>query len=90
MEMTTKRFVTIGYHELDNVRDYKYLGITFTKLTKFNITKTFLKQKATKAMYFLLLKSKDNNFSVECKLKLFDSMVLPILLYGCEIWGMKI
>ena len=38
--MTIKRFFTIGNHELDNVRDYKYLGITFTKLNKFNITKT--------------------------------------------------
>ena len=37
-------------------------------------------------MYFVLSKSKDNNFSVECDLKLFDSMVLTILLYGCEIW----
>ena len=65
-------------------------GITFAKLNKFNITKKLLKQKAIKAMYFVLSKSKDTNFSVECKLKLFDSVVLSIVLYGCEIWGMKI
>ena len=82
-----KKVFTIGNHELDNVRDYKYLGITFTKQNKFNITKILSKQKATKAMYFVLSKSKDNNFSVECKLKLFDSLVLPVVLYGCEIWG---
>jgi hypothetical protein len=82
-----KKLFTIGNHELENVKEYKYLGLTFTKLNKFNVTKKLLTQKATKAMYFVLSKSKDNNFSVECKLKLFDSMVLPILLYGCEIWG---
>ena len=35
----------IGNHELDNVRDDKYLGITFTKLNKFNITKNIAKTK---------------------------------------------
>ena len=34
-------------------------------------------------MYFILSKSKDNNFSI----KLFDSVVVPILLYGREIGG---
>ena len=38
-------------------------------------------------MYFVLSNSKENNLSVECTLKLFDCMVFPILLYGCEIWG---
>ena len=38
-------------------------------------------------MYFVLSKSKENNLSVECTLKFFDCMPLPILLYGCKIWG---
>ena len=77
----------IGNIILENVKEYKYLGITFTKLNNFRITKTKLYQQATKAMYFVLSKAKDNNLSTECKLKLFDSIVLPIMLYGCEIWG---
>ena len=77
----------IGNTILENVKEYKYLGITFTKLNNFRITKTKLCQQATKAMYFVLSKAKDNNLSTECKLKLFDSIVLPIMLYGCEIWG---
>ena len=52
-----------------------------------NIVKIRLKQQATKAMYFVLAKTKDRHLSIERKFKLFDSMVLPILLYGCEIWG---
>jgi hypothetical protein len=82
-----KHIFKIGNTILENVKEYKYLGVTFSKLNNFRATKINLKQQATKAMYFLLSKSKDHYLSVECKLKMFDSMVLPILLYGCEIWG---
>lgn len=27
------------------------------------------------------------HLDVKCKLKLFDSLITPILMYGCEIWG---
>lgn len=77
----------IGKYVLENVKEFKYLGVTFSKLNNFKTTKAQLKQQATKAMYFVLAKSKDNNLSIECKLKMFESMVLPILLYGCEVWG---
>ena len=73
--------------ENKNVKEYKYLEITFTKLNNFRITKNTLKQQANKAIYFVLSKSKDNYLSTECKLKMFDSVVLPLLLYGCELWG---
>ena len=69
------------------MKEYKYLGITFTNVNNFRITKNNLKQQATKAMYFVLSKSKDNYLSTKYKLKMFDSMVLPLLLYRCEIWG---
>ena len=82
-----KHHFKIEQNTLENVKEYKYLGITFTNVNNFRITKNNLKQQATKAMYFVLSKSKDNYLSTECKLKMFDSMVLPLLLYGCEIWG---
>ena len=82
-----KHIFKIGNTVLENVKEYKYLGIIFTKLNNFRITKTKLSQQATKAMYFVLSKAKDNHLSTECKLKMFDSIVLPILLYGCEVWG---
>ena len=28
-----------------------------------------------------------NNLSVKCQLDLYDRIVKPVLLYGCEIWG---
>ena len=61
----------IEQNTLEIVKEYKYLGITFTNVNNFQITKNNLKQQATKAIYFVLSKS----------------MVLPLLLYGCEILG---
>ena len=30
---------------------------------------------------------KRHNLSIECLLDLFDKIVKPIFLYGCEVWG---
>ena len=40
-------------------------------------------------MYSVLKKGRQNNLSIECQLELFDKMVLPILIYGSEIWGFE-
>ena len=44
---------------LENVKEYKYLGITFTNINNFRITKNNLKVLST---------SKDKYISTECKL----------------------
>ena len=38
-------------------------------------------------MYEVLRKGRIHNLSIKCQLDLFDKIVKPILLYGCEIWG---
>ena len=38
-------------------------------------------------MYSILGKSRVLKLPVHLQLKLFDSLVLPILIYGSEIWG---
>jgi hypothetical protein len=45
--------------------------------------------KGTKAMYEILKRGKCHNLSISCQLDLFDKMVKPILLYGCELWGLS-
>ena len=41
----------------------------------------------TKAMYEVLKMGILHNLSIKCQLELFDSMVKPMIRYGCEIWG---
>ena len=38
-------------------------------------------------MFVILKKSKELDLPIDLQLELFDSLILPILLYGCEVWG---
>ncbi len=34
-----------------------------------------------------MLRNRETGLPVDIQLKLFDTMVMPILLYGSEVWG---
>ena len=38
-------------------------------------------------MFALFKKSKELDLPIDLQLELFDSLILAILLYGCEVWG---
>jgi hypothetical protein len=38
-------------------------------------------------MFAVLKKCRQLNLSIDCQLDMFDKIIKPILLYGCEIWG---
>ena len=40
-------------------------------------------------MFALLRRSRQLDLPIDLQLELFDSLIMPILLYGCEIWGFK-
>ena len=44
---------------------------------------------AQKAMFYVLKRPRELELPIDLQLKLFDLLVLPILLCGCEIWGFK-
>ena len=72
---------------LDTVNEYKYLGILFNRSGSFFKTKQDIAKQATKAMFALIKKSKHLCLPVDIQIDLFNKMIKPILLYGCEIWG---
>ena len=73
--------------ELEVVDQYTYLGVTF------NYNNTFYKSiarqisQAKKAMFSLITKSRRLDVPIDITLDLFDKLVLPILIYGSEVWG---
>lgn len=70
------------------LRDRKYekdLGITVDCNLAFTDNIVELVSKAHKTMGFIVRSTK--GFSVECCLRLFDSLVMPVLEYGCIIWS---
>ena len=42
-----------------------------------------------KHMFEVLKRGKIHNLSIQCQLDLSDKIIKPILLYGCEVWGLS-
>ena len=40
-----------------------------------------------KAQFFLLVKAKKMLLPIDIQCNLFEKLIFPIMLYGCEIWG---
>ena len=73
--------------KLDVVNDYNYLGVRFNFNAKFNVAKQSLYQKGCRAMFALLKRIKSLSLPQDIALKLFDTLVKPVVLFGVEVWG---
>lgn len=72
------------------ITDYfKYLGVYFSKTRTFYKTRKHSYDQARKAMHLLLMRIRRLNLPLDLQLKIFDHTVVPILLYGSEIWGFE-
>ena len=73
--------------EVETVDTFCYLGIHFYYTG--NITRSIKLQvnKAWQAYFNLLALFRRINIDIKTKLNLFDTMVVPIILYGSNIWG---
>ena len=40
-------------------------------------------------MHSVIKKARKENLPIDLQFDLFDKMVIPVILYGCEIWGYK-
>ena len=79
--------IMFGNNKLEVVFYYVYLGCTF------NYNGTFIKAikrlygVASRAMFSILSKSRSLHLDMDTQLHLFNSMVVPIMMYGSEVWG---
>ena len=72
------------------VKYYTYLGVTFKHNLLFDKHVQMDKDAATKAEFGVISKLSDfKNYDVTLALKLFDTLVSPIMEYGIEFWGHK-
>ena len=78
-----------GNDTIEVCDDYTYLGVIFNY--NGNFKKAINKQvcKARQAMFALLSKAAKLHLPIDVTCDLFDKIVLPILLYGSEIWGLE-
>ncbi len=91
----SKRHVNKQYHfsllgnTIDVVKEYVYLGVLFTNTGRFIKAQKRLCEQASRAMFSIFRKCRSLDIPIDCKLKLFDQLILPILLYGSEVWGFE-
>ena len=71
------------------LQNFQYLGIIFSCKGSFNDAKSHPVQQARKAMFIVLRKARKLNLPIDMQLELFDTMVVPILLYGAEVCGFE-
>ena len=80
---------TIGNSKIEVTNSYCYLGIDISNTLNFSKANEKLYKKALKAQYkiFSSLNVYSDQPNTSLFLRLFDSLLKPILLYGSEIWG---
>ena len=77
-----------GETPLKTSNTYPYLGVVLATNGIFYQAQKTLAEQASKAIYSLNSKlSGYVNLSPKFMLDLFDKCILPILMYGCEVWG---
>ena len=79
----------------DNItvtNSYCYLGIEISNTGSFHKATDLLYKKSLRALFSLYssLNIHSDEPNVKLFLKLFDSLIKPVLLYGCEVWGSNI
>ena len=77
---------TLGTTKLEPVKNYTYLGVTFSLNGSFKVAIAQLTSKARRA-YFQLKRTVDTRaLSLKSLFILFDSLVKPILTYASQVW----
>ena len=75
-----------GSNKILSVREYCYLGITFSLTGSLINAQQKLRQKGLRS-YFALKKMVDvGSLRKTVLFKLFDSLIVPVVGYGCQVW----
>ena len=77
----------IGDDEIGTQYEYTYLGTAFNYNGRFNKAKAKQVAQAKRALFGLIAKARKLQLPTDIQCHLFDSCIVPVLLYGCEIWG---
>ena len=85
-----KQHIVCSNNDVNVLNSYKYLGLVLTDSLNFEMAVRSVAQSANRALGLLICKVKTNGgVPYECFVKLFDSLVWPILSYGASIWGTR-
>ena len=77
----------IGDEVLEVVSNFLYLGMKLNYNNKMSVAQKDLYDRASRAMFSLLKKCKSSNLPIDITIDMFEKTIVPILTYGCEVWG---
>ena len=81
-----ERKFKIGNEDIEQTRSYTYLGLTLSLSGSFSQAMDDRRKKSLGA-FFSLKRCIDMRFlSPRALFKLYDSLVRPVLTYGCQVW----
>ena len=72
---------------LEQTKNYTYLGINMNATGNFNKSVNDLRDKARRAFY-AIKRHIQLDIQIKIWLKIFDAVIEPNALYGCEVWGL--
>ena len=76
--------------EIESVNAFTYVGVNFTCRLSLSKMAENMAIKAKKVLISLLMNLQDlQPLTYKTYFKFFDSKITPILLYGCELWGLE-
>ena len=76
-----------GEHVLETVSYYEYLGILFSSRNSWYMSQKTLAYQASKALFAVKSRLRQfGNVHLSVMFKIFDTKILPILLYGSKLW----
>ena len=80
--------IRVGEQRIQQVVDYKYLGtnINESNLQEREINKRISKYNRNVSMLYPLLR--DEYIPRECKVTIYNTILKPIIVYGCEAWSL--
>jgi hypothetical protein len=76
----------LGNHIIESCSSVPYLGLYLQATGRFTKAIETLYMKASRAYFLIRQKIYSQNIPVKSALHLFDTLIKPILLYGCEVW----
>ena len=79
----------ISENKISVCKEFKYLGIIFTKNRSFSKAIKNNYDQAKKALHLLYKRIGYLNLPIDLQLQLFANTILPIALYGCEVWAFE-
>ena len=78
---------TLNGQSVDVVNEFKYLGVLFSYNGLFKLCKQRVKDQATRGVFALLSRGRQLKLPVDVMVEMFQKTIVPILLYGSEVWG---